>query len=91
MKKMSNMAHMGSQALSPSFICQLAWSCHKKIKTEVENPHSTCTKLLDLGLILASHLRILKTADLREKKFIFLLKQKMAHLQINGWVGQEPL
>lgn len=59
---------------------------------EVKNTHSTCTKLLDLRLILASHMRILKTADLREKKkIIFPLKQKMAHLQINGWVGQEPL
>lgn len=56
----------------------------------VENPYSTCA--LDLRLILASHLRILKkTADLRKKKIIFPLKQKMAHLQINGWVGQEPL
>lgn len=35
---------------------------------EVKNTHSTCTKLLDLRLILASHMRILKTADLREKK-----------------------
>lgn len=68
MKKMSNMAHMGSQASSSSFICQLAWSCHKEIKMEVENPHSMCTKLLDLRLILASHLSILKTANLREKK-----------------------
>lgn len=68
MKKMSNTAHMGSQASSPSFICQLAWSCHKEVKMEVKNTHSTCTKLLDLRLILASHMRILKTADLREKK-----------------------
>lgn len=68
-----------------------AGSCHTEMKMAAENPTLTCTKLLDLRLILTSHLRLLENCRSQKKKIIFPLKQKMVHLHTNGWVGQEPL
>lgn len=74
---------MGPQTSGPSFICLLTGSCRKQMKTDIENPHSTCTKL-DLRSILASYENIKKLQISEGEKIIFPLKQKMVLLQING-------
>lgn len=86
-----NRSHgLSGPLISPTRSCvhlSLCWACCPETNLEVENPYTPRTRLLDLSLTLASHLRILQTLDLREKKGGLPFEAEMAHLQINGGVG----